>query len=109
MKKQKLYFSDFDEERAYTLDYIIDEMKERELVECEVAVATRDTDKSYFFCRAVQEVCVKPPEGEPCGKECCDYEPRNGKSGCCKFRGFCYEPGKSFKLSIDGKLIPLVS
>lgn len=109
MKKQKLYFSDFDEERAYTLDYIIDEMKERELTECEVSIATRDTDKSYFFCRAVQEVCVKPPEGEPCGKECCDYEPRNGKSGCCKFRGYCYEPGKKFKLSIDGNLTPMVS
>jgi hypothetical protein len=97
MKKQKLYFSDFDEERAHTLDYIIDEMKERG----EVYAAVRDTDKSHFFCRAVQKVCVKPPEGEPCGKECCDYKPRNGKSGCCKFRGFCYEPGEEFKLSID--------
>jgi hypothetical protein len=27
MKKEKLYFSDFDEERAYTLDYIIDAAK----------------------------------------------------------------------------------
>jgi len=35
MKKQKLYFSDFDEERAYTLEYIIDEMKEREITECD--------------------------------------------------------------------------
>ncbi len=55
---------------------------------------------------AVQEVYLKPPEGEPCGKECGDYEPRNGKSGCCRFRGYCYEAGPEFKLSIDGKLTP---
>lgn len=49
MKKQKVYFSEFDEERAYTLDFIIEEMKERELAECKVAIAIRDDDKSHFY------------------------------------------------------------
>lgn len=104
MKKQKLYFSDFDEEKAYDLDHIIEEMKERELTECKVAIAIKDTDKNYFFCRADQEVCIKPPEGNPCGKECRFYKPRNGKNGCCKFRGFYYMPGEEFILTIDGKI-----
>ncbi len=26
------------------------------------------------------------------------------KYGCCKHRGFCYEPGKEFILNINGKL-----
>jgi hypothetical protein len=104
MKKQKLYFGNFDKERAYTLDYIINEMKERGLTECEVSEAIRETKTDYFFCKASQEVCVKPPDGEPCGKGCCDYLPRNGRSGCCRYRGYCYVPGAEFKLSIDGKL-----
>ena len=109
MKKQKLYFSDFDEEKAYTLEYIIDEMKKREITECEVSVAIRDTAQNYFFCIAVQEVSTRPPEGEPCGKLCHDYKPRNGKNGCCKFRGYCYTPGDKFKLSINGKLTLMIS
>ena len=45
MKKQKLYFNDFDEERTHTIEYIIDKMKEKEITECEVSVAIRDTLK----------------------------------------------------------------
>jgi hypothetical protein len=103
MKKQKLYFSDFDEEMSYTLDNIIEEMKERELTECKVFEAIRELKTHYFFCKAVQECCDKIDDN-PCGKNCNDYEPRNGKSGCCKHRGFCYIPGNEFKITIDGKL-----
>jgi hypothetical protein len=109
MKKQKFYFSSFDEERAYTLDSIINEMNYAGLTEQKVFLAIKNTDKDFFYCKAFQEVFIKPPEGEPCGKECPDYEPRNGKSGCCKSRADCYEHGPEFKLSIDGKLTPIVS
>jgi hypothetical protein len=105
MKKQKLYFSDFDDETAYTLDYIVDEMTDNELDECKVSLAIRETKTDYFYCKAVQEVYMKPPDGEPCGKECLDYEPRNGKNGCCKHRGFCYEPSEQkYILKLNGKL-----
>ena len=107
MKREKLYFSDFDEEMAYTLDDIIDEMKERGYDRCEVSLAVRETDKSYYFCKMVREAYMKPPNGEPCGKECFHYVPRNHKSGCCKHRGYCYIPGEEFELTLDGKLVPI--
>ena len=115
MKKQKLYFSDFDEERTYTLEYIIDKMKEKKITECKISVAIRDTAQSYFFCVAVQKVVavqknsVRPPEGESCGKLCCHYKPKNGKNGCCKSKNYRYIPGDKFKLSIDGKLTLIIS
>ena len=109
MNRQKLYFSDFDAERAYTLEYILEGMKERELTECMVFAAIRDNDRSHFFCKSFRCVFEKPPEGEPCGKDCTDYKPINGKIGCCKFRGFCYVPDARYKLSINCKLIPLAN
>jgi hypothetical protein len=105
MKKQKMYFCDeIDEERAYTIDYFIEEMKDQQLTELKVYEAVRETKTEYFYCKSVMEVCSKSPEGEQCGKECCDYKPRNGKSGICKHWGFCYTSGKAYKLTVDGKL-----
>ena len=115
MKKQKLYFNDFNEEKAYTLEHIIDEMEKREITECEVSVAIRDIAQSCFFCVAVQKVVavqknsVRLPEDESCGKLCCHYKPRNGKNGCCKSKNYRYIPGDKFRLSIDGKLTPIMS
>lgn len=104
--KNKLYFSNqIDEERCYTLLYLLDEMKENELQEIEVCEAIREPKSYFFYCNALGEVCAKPPEGEPCGKECGDYEPRNGKSGCCVHSGYCYAPSDEILiLTIDGKL-----
>ena len=105
MANKKMYFCDeIDEERAYSIDYFIEEMKEQQLTELTVYEAVRETKTEYFYCKAVREVCSKPPEGEPCGKECCDYIPRNGKSGICKHWGFCYTSGTAFTLTINGKL-----
>lgn len=36
-----------------------------------------------------------------CGRDCEIYEPRNGKSGCCKFLGKLYEPGDKVTIIID--------
>lgn len=105
MNKEKLYFSKaINEEICYAKSYLIDEMKERELSEIIVSEAVRELNIDYYFCNAVQKVYVKSPEGEPCGKKCKSYVPRNGKSGCCKHRGFCYEPGKKFILKVNGKI-----
>lgn len=103
-KRQKTYFSDFEEDFARTKAYLLDEMKERELVEITVSEAERDLGSSYFYCWACGEVGEKGESEPVCGKNCDDYEPRNGKSGCCKHRGFCYIPGKEFILHIDGTL-----
>ena len=54
-------------------------------------------DSQYFFCRAVDQVGEK---GE-CGNHCNVYEPRNGKSGCCKsYSPYVYEPTEKVILTI---------
>lgn len=104
MKKEKFYFSELEEENAYSIEYLLEEMKEQELTEIDVSLSVRDLKSDYFYCKELNEVCDKPPDGEPCGKLCSDYLPRNGKSGCCKHYGFVYIPGKDFILNINGKL-----
>ncbi len=68
--------------------------------------AKRITGTELFYCKAVSESYDKT-QGE-CGKRCESYVPKNGKNGCCKHRGYCYEPdgdrivvtnsGKSFSI-----------
>ena len=107
-KNEKLYFSDeISDEKCYSKSYLIDEMKERELLKIDVTLAIRELKSYYFYCRLNFEVMGK--NDECCGKFCEDYRPRNGKSGCCKFWGFVYTPtNKKFILDINGKLTSLV-
>lgn len=100
--KPKQYFTDFDEEHLLTIPAIIIEMEERELTETIISEAVRETGVDHFWCKAEGESFEK--EEDTCGRECGDYEPRNGKNGCCKYRGYCYLPGKEYLLTIDGKL-----
>lgn len=102
--KKGIYFSELDEERAYSLNWILEDMKEQGLTELKVYTAVREIGTEYFYCFAINDIGIKPPEGEPCGNNCENYEPRNGKNGCCKNRGYCYTPDKEFILTIDGKL-----
>ena len=109
MKNETLFFCEaINEEMAYTKTYLIDEMKERGLFEVEVSIAVRELKTNYFYCRALGEVLIKGKGYDPCGKECDDYDPRNGKSGCCKHRGLCYIPGAKYRLTVDGKLKPFI-
>lgn len=108
MKKEKLYFAaDIDDEKAYTKSVLISEMKERNLEKIIVKKAIRELKTEYFFCKAVGEIGLKGDGYDPCGKGCDAYEPRNRVNGCCKYRGFCYEPGEKFILTNDGKLKPI--
>jgi len=101
MKRTKLYFSDIEEDMAYTVEYLICEMKERNISELNVFIAEREIGVDHFFCKAIGKSGLK---GEGCGKECDMYWPRNGKNGCCRHWGFCYIPGREFVLSINSKL-----
>lgn len=101
----KLYFSRFNEEIAYSKEWILKEMKERELEYLEVYEAKRELGTSYFFCKAVGLVAEHGDGFDDCGKSCELYAPRNGRSGCCKYRGFCYEPGQEYILKNNGELI----
>lgn len=104
MSKPKFYFSDLDDEHCWYIEHIIDQMKVSGLTAIKVNVAKRELKTSYFYCKAVGEIGDTGLDFDPCGKLCDLYSPRNGKSGCCKHRGFCYEPGEEFILTIDGKL-----
>lgn len=113
MKKEKLYFCyEIDEEEmAHTKSYLIYEMKELGLHNITVSVAKRYLNTKYFFCKAVNEVCGVGVDHIPCGNECDDYEPRNGKSGCCRYRGFCYIPDENerYILKRNGRKIKMVT
>ena len=83
----KYFFQNEDDEHCFTKNHFIELMKETGEKEMNVFVAKPLTDDQYFFCKAVGEC----GERGHCGKECDDYEPRNGKSGCCKHFGKLYE------------------
>lgn len=80
----KYYFSDHDEEMSFTLEAHKQQMRDNEETERTVFKAIKSNQTDYFYCNAIGEVGSKPPDGEPCGIGCSFYEPRNGKSGCCK-------------------------
>ena len=94
--KPLMYFKNEDAEFCHQIDYFQSDMMENGLTEMEVFTAVPDKDKDHFFCKAVGEVCVV--EGNewdnPCGKQCEDYEPCNGKSGKCRFKTHCYTHGE---------------
>lgn len=76
----KYYFRDEDEEYCYSLNKFDEGTKLR--------LAVPDKSKDHFYCRAIGEVCMT--EDNPCGKQCEDYEPKNGTSGMCKHKTFCH-------------------
>lgn len=90
MTQRKYFFRRVDDELCFTKDYFIREMEYEDIKELEVYKAKPHRDSDYFFCRAVDEMGER---GE-CGKQCDDYDPRNGKSGICKHMGHLYEVGE---------------
>lgn len=97
----KYYFSDNDEEMCYTIEAHKDQMRFNKEAERIVYKAIKSSEKGYFYCKSLGEIGERPPSGEPCGKECIMYIPRNGISGCCKsFRTLyaCSDEQKIIKL-----------
>jgi hypothetical protein len=107
MGKKKFYFNEFDDEMSWSLDLILDEMRLLAIKETSIFEVEREIVLDHFYCKAMDEVYIKSPEGEPCGNNCGDYKPRNKKSGCCIYRGYAYSKGKEFKLTDDGKITPV--
>jgi len=81
MKKQ-LYFEDIDSNICRSEEYFQNIMKRDGLQEMKVLEAFPYREEGLFWCYIAHEVADK--SDQPCGKECNHYEPRNGKSGCCK-------------------------
>lgn len=98
MKKEKYYFENKDATNCYTEEYFQDKMRDNELTEISVlkAVPVKINFSEYIYCKEIGEVGEK----SECGKNCPDYEPRNGKNGMCKHRGKLYELGDKVILKL---------
>lgn len=84
---KKLYFNN-DDEYCYPPEYY----DNGEIV----TLAIPDKSKDYFYCKAKGECFTTIMDNglNSCGKECDEYEPKNGKSGICKYKTFCYLDSK---------------
>lgn len=90
MKGKQFYFVEidsphighFDEGWCYTEAAIRQTMEEEEIDEIRTFRAVREKDSDAFYCKDVGEAYLK--EDSPCGKNCIEYTPRNGKNGICK-------------------------
>ena len=85
---RELFFKSTDDEFCYTEEHFIVEMEENGIDEMIVFEADKMMRSDIFYCKKHGGI---GETAESCGKQCSDYNPRNGKSGCCKHRGFCYE------------------
>lgn len=93
MKKNKYYFVDeLSTEFCYTMDSIKDKMKFNDLKSVNAYEAIKEKSSEYFYCKEYGEIGEKH---ETCGKRCGAYDPKNGKSGCCK------KVGSLFFKSVD--------
>ena len=96
---KRFYFRQ-DDDTCYKIENHLEYMIENHIEEMDIFLAKRETNSGYFFCKHFNEVGEKS-EGV-CGKMCKAYQPRNGKSGSCKFAGYVYEKtDKCFSLKVD--------
>lgn len=98
MKKQ-FYFKNIDSEICYNETYFKDYMSMNNINEIEVYIAEPYRSTDTFWCSA-QCFCGDDSQNT-CGKQCVDYRPRNGKSGCCRsYSRVLYSHGEKVKLNI---------
>jgi hypothetical protein len=97
---RKRFFFRQDDDTCYTMETHLRYMKENHINAMDVYLAKRETGSDFFFCKHFDEVGEKAEGG--CGKVCEAYQPRNGKSGACKFVGYVYElTDQCFALQVD--------
>lgn len=98
MKKNKLYFSNDNNEACYELEVHIDRAKDEDVSELELYEAVERKDiKNEFWCMELE----KKVDRCDCKKsECVSYNPINGKNGICSFRGRLYSKGEKLKIEI---------
>ena len=93
MKKEKLYFPDWDNELCGTIQYLTEEAKRKRILEFDAYEAIHDTSqKWYFMCTKTDEVVES---GDCLKSECSGYEPNKSGRGVCKFRRMCWERGEN--------------
>lgn len=100
---EKMYFEDIDSESCYTKDYFLEQFdsddSEIEVYEA-YKLPVKDRIKGVFWCRT--EAFCGDDSKDTCGKQCNNYEPRNGVSGCCKaYTTSLYYAGEKVTLKIS--------
>jgi hypothetical protein len=79
---KNFYFENEDSEICYTKEHFIQKMIDDEITEIEVYKAEKEKIKGVFWCHYYS--LFGENSYDACGKDCKQYAPRNGKSGCCK-------------------------
>jgi len=100
--KPKFYFADeIESEFCYSLEYHKRTLEREGLEKIKLTEAIILQDKSVFYCSAFGSV-GEIAESD-CGSSCKEYNPRNGKSGRCRYSKSCYEHGvRKFVLTESG-------
>lgn len=99
--RRKFYFVDYEPEHCYQVDYFED----GEIVH----LAVPDKSKDYFYCRAKGESFLTIMDNglNSCGKECDEYEPKNGKNGICRYKTYCHKKSNDKYIIKDGRAVKL--
>jgi len=106
--KNDNYIEDIEYGYSYSKDYILKLMKEQGVNKINLVEGKLDHDHTHFYCIQFDECGDSHDESGKslCGNICEEYVPRNGKSGCCKYKRGCYElTDNVYTLYKNGKLI----
>ena len=98
--RKKYYFEFSDSEICHTEDYFQDRMIDEGLIVIEVYEAIPDKISGMFWCKVI--AFCGDDTADSCGKQCNEYSPRNGKSGCCKHHtAWLYYHSNKITLSLN--------
>lgn len=96
-KKYQYYFENENDDKCYTREHFDEIMKKENKPAVKVVKANPVKDCDFFWCNKYRDIYQR---GD-CSSECDYYEPRNGKSGCCKhFSETLYEQGDKVILTL---------
>lgn len=95
--KNELYFKDEESEICYGRKHWENIMEQQDVTELELREAIKSDIPGVFWCKK-QEFSSDKSEFH-CGKQCSDYVPKNGVSGCCvHYSTVLYECGEKIIL-----------
>lgn len=92
--------------RAYPLAHHRMLLREEALTHVRLYPAVPMRGSSDFYCVELGFSGTRGADFHDCGRRCAEYEPRNGRNGCCLHRRHVYEPGPAVLLHADGRVEP---
>lgn len=96
-----------DCEKVYLKKTIRKAMKDEKVDKIEVERARPSFRDECFYCSLNGECYTNLDDygNRNCGKSCSKYNPKNGKSGCCKHKSPCYSScGEIYMMHSNGKM-----